>query len=99
MTINNKYLLTFYYCFLIMAIVVKAASTVYAGSVVVNHGNKLAELDQQKQALEHKKAILTQEIALNKSLNRLTEVATTKGYFPISNPSVIKGAESVASAL
>lgn len=99
MTITKNHLITGYLCVLAATLVVKTASTVYSGSMVVNHGFKVAQLEQQKQSLEHQKAMYTQEIAESTSLYRLTEQAAASNFVAISQPLVVAGSSSVASAL
>lgn len=99
MKINKNKIIACYYLVLGLALVTKVATTVYSGSMVVDHGKKISKLEQQKRELDQNKSVLTREIAQNKSLERLTEVAQKNNYSPISRPIVITSSANVASAL
>lgn len=97
-TTNNR-IIASYYLLIALALGVKIFTTVYAGSMVIDHGKKIALLEDQKKELEYRKSILTGEIAQNKSLHRLTSLAESGNYSPISNPIVLTHSANVASAL
>lgn len=99
MTIAKKQLVTGYLCVLAAIVLVKTVSTVYSGSMVVNHGKRMAELQQTKKMLVHQKAVYTQEIAQSTSLYRLTAEASGESFVNISQPLVVTGSTNVASAL
>lgn len=99
MNITKNQIIACYYILLVVAITAKVVTTVYAGSMVVDHGKKISKLEQQKRELDYRKSILTHEIAQNRSLHRLTEVAEKNNYSPISKPIIITASDNVASAL
>lgn len=96
---QTKKLIVCYYLVLAIALIAKVTNTVYAGSMVVDHGKKIQGLEEQKRELDYQKSILTQEIANNQSLPLLAEVAKTNNYSPISRPIFIVASDNVASAL
>ncbi|GEM_PF-6155940 len=91
----NKYLI--FYFIMISLLAGKAANTIYQGSMIINHGSKIAQLQKEKQRLNNRQLELTNQIAENYSINSILSSEEMAEYTTIVNPIVIKGSTKVAS--
>ncbi len=80
-------------------IVGKAASTLYQGSLTVNHGSRIAELQRENNAMERRQLELSQNIDQATSIAAVSSLAEKEGFEPISVPLVVNPVSAVASNL
>ncbi len=91
----NKYLV--FYFIIISLLAGKAVNTIYQGSMIVNHGSKIAQLQKEKQLLNNRQLELTNQIAENYSISNILASDEMTEYTTIAKPIVIKGSTTVAS--
>ena len=91
---NKK--VTAYYAILAAFIALQAVVTIVQGSLVVNHGKKVAQVEAQIQELRQEKNQLASNIARESSLVSVTSTYSLDEYTPIASPLVISASSAVA---
>lgn len=86
-----------YYVIICLLLVGQALFTVYQGSVVIGNGQKLTQLDKQKQELVERNRTLRQVLAANSSLLQIAESPVYNQFEPVREPLVITTLNTVAS--
>lgn len=91
---NKK--VTAYYAVLAAVVALQAVMTIVQGSLVVNHGKKVAQVESQIQELRQEKNQLASTIARETALVSVTSSYSLDGYQPIAHPLVISASSTVA---
>ncbi len=77
----------------------KVVGTIYQGSMVVNHGSRIAELQREKQQLEKRELELQTTLAGSISIASVANSQEIKNYEPIDSPIVVIPTSAVAANL
>jgi flagellar basal body-associated protein FliL len=94
--INTKSLIISYYLLLVTIVAGFAVNTIYQGSLRVAHGNRLAQLEQQKKELELQESQLSQKISQELSLIEINNTLDENKYQPIQISLAIQSHNKVA---
>ncbi len=84
---NTK--ITMIYAFSSFVVLAQIVSTVYNSSLVVFHGQEVAQLQSQKKQLLQEKAQLKKQIAEHTSLSQIASAALTQDYTNIQTHFVV----------
>ncbi|PIY79710.1 MAG: hypothetical protein COY81_01185 [Candidatus Pacebacteria bacterium CG_4_10_14_0_8_um_filter_43_12] len=82
-------IITIYYLILAAIGVGKTLTTLYARSVVINHGNQVYQLQQEKYQLQQKKLALMTSLSEKNSILTLQDQTDLSAYEPIATPIVL----------
>lgn len=95
---TKQHLLTSYYLLMFLLVISQVVLTIYEGSVVVHHGQQIAQLQQEKTALQAKRNQVTASLLKQKSLTYVAESAALGAYQPIAQPLVITDPHSFVAS-
>jgi len=94
---KKQFITSLYYALIVMALASQALFTVYQGSVVIGHGQKITQLERQKTELYEKTRELKRTLAAGSSLLHITQSPLYNQFVPVNEPLVITSLTTVAS--
>lgn len=89
--------IVFYYLTLFSLVVAFSAYTLFQGSLVVHHGQTVADLEAEKKVLLAKQATLQQELSQAESLATIKALAEDQNFQPIAQTVAVSQTKSVAT--
>ncbi len=92
----SKKVITFY-SLAALVLAIQVVYTVYQGSLVVNYGPRLAQLEAKKEELSQARQQLQYQMAGSSSLMTLTQTAEYNQFQPISQTVKLTAGQTVAS--
>lgn len=75
-----------FYAIVLAILAGKVVTTIYQGSMIVNHGSKIAQLQQEKLSLQSRKTELRTQLAQANSLHLVMASEEFSSYTPIVKP-------------
>ena len=95
MKIKSK-IITIYYVLVVTILATQAVQTVYQLSQSIGFGQKMSQLQQQKETLANQKMNLSRQISQTSSITKLGE-EINNDFRPITTPILVSSNNSVAS--
>lgn len=94
---KNNFLTISFYTLIVTTLVGQALFTVYQGSIVIGHGQRISQLERQKTELIEQSRDLKRTLAAGSSLLHISQSPLYNQFVPVNKPLVITTLTTVAS--